>query len=312
MAQEDKNNPNLELHLTIGQPGMLYVILDNRVGTNLRTQTATPNPAAAGMIWMLQMGFVDTGMDVTVDENANGSNNNYSSVFAVPVTPGEVVLRAQYDRFTGGPSDRNMYGVAATPRGLKATMPVPANGAQMVVAPVLRWTPGANAAFHNVYLGTTPQLGPADLVGSQLGIPMFQCPQALVPGVTYYWRVDEVEADLVTVIPGDVWSFTTALATAYDPVPPDGTSHVDWALGVLTWKAGKNAVAHDLYFAKDRVAVDRGTRSAFGGTVFLPRWVLPMLDPNTTYYWRVDEVTPDGVREPGFVWSFTTLPIMQK
>ena len=117
MAQEDKNNPNLELHLTIGQPGMLYVILDNRVGTNLRTQTATPNPAAAGMIWMLQMGFVDTGMDVTVDENANGSNNNYSSVFAVPVTPGEVVLRAQYDRFTGGPSDRNMYGVAATPTG---------------------------------------------------------------------------------------------------------------------------------------------------------------------------------------------------
>ena len=114
----------------------------------------------------------------------------------------------------------------------------------------------------------------------------------------------------MTVIPGDVWSFTTALATAYDPVPPDGISHVDWALGALTWKAGKNAVAHDLYFAKDRVAVDRGIRSAFGETVFLTRWVLPMLDPNTTYYWRVDEVAPDGVREPGFVWSFTTMPIV--
>jgi hypothetical protein len=309
-AQEDKNNPNLELHLTIGQPGTLYVILDNRVGTNLRTQTATPNPAAAGMIWMLQMGFVDTGMDITVDENANGSNDNYSSVFAIPVTPGEVVLRAQYDRFTGGPSDRNMYGVAATPIGLEATRPMPANGAQMVLLPMLTWTPGASAAFHNVYLGTTPQLGPADLVGFQLAVPIFHWTRDLVPGVTYYWRVDEIEADRTTMIQGDVWSFTTALATAYDPVPADGAAYLDRTLGSLTWKAGQGAVAHDLYFAKDRVAVDRGTRSAFGGTVFLTRWILPMLDPNTTYYWRVDEVAPDGVREPGFVWSFTTLPII--
>jgi hypothetical protein len=32
----------------------------------------------------------------------------------------------------------------------------------------------------------------------------------LVPGVTYYWRIDEVEADGVTIHKGDVWSFTVA------------------------------------------------------------------------------------------------------
>jgi hypothetical protein len=28
--------------------------------------------------------------------------------------------------------------------------------------------------------------------------------------VTYYWRIDEVEADGVTIHKGDVWSFTVA------------------------------------------------------------------------------------------------------
>ena len=28
----------------------------------------------------------------------------------------------------------------------------------------------------------------------------------LIPGATYYWRVDEVEADGTTIHTGDVWS----------------------------------------------------------------------------------------------------------
>ena len=98
MAMEDKDNPNLELHITIGQPGTLYLILDSRVGTNLRSPTATPNPLMAGMGWVMVMGFADTGLDMAVDELADGTIDNYYSVFSIPVTPGEVILRAQNDR----------------------------------------------------------------------------------------------------------------------------------------------------------------------------------------------------------------------
>jgi hypothetical protein len=163
MAMEDKDNPNLELHINIGQPGTLYIILDNRVGTSIRSPTATPNPTAAGMTWMPAMGFTDTGLDMAVDELNDGTIDNYYSVFSIPVKPGEVILRAQNDRLN--PRDRNMYGVAAVGGIGKATKPVPANGAQMVVTSQLTWTAGAMAAFHNVYLGTTPELGPTNLVG---------------------------------------------------------------------------------------------------------------------------------------------------
>ena len=95
MAMEDKDNPNLELHLKIGQPGTLYLILDNRVGTNLRSPTATPTPLMAGMAWVTVMGFADTGLDMAVDELADGTIDNYYSVFSIPVAPGEVILRAQ-------------------------------------------------------------------------------------------------------------------------------------------------------------------------------------------------------------------------
>ena len=293
MAMEDKDNPNLELHITIGQPGTLYLILDNRVGTNLRSPTATPNPLMAGMGWVTVMGFADTGLDMAVDELADGTIDNYYSVFSIPVTPGEVILRAQNDRLYA--RDRNMYGVAATSAIGKASNPTPANGQQMVVETQLAWAPGAMAVMHNVYLGTTPRLGPADLVGPQLHTAVFDCAQVLTPGVTYYWRVDEIGADTVTIVTGDVWSFTTASVIAFDPVPMDGTAAVDPGL-TLSWKAAPDAVGHDLYLGKDKAAVERGDPSTFQGTVSATTWTPAALEPGTTYFWRIDEVAADGAK----------------
>ena len=308
-ANDDKNSPNLELHLTIGQPGTLYVILDNRVGTNVRSQDATPNPTAAGMVWMTALGFTDTGMDMALDENANATIDNYYSVFSIPVTPGVAVLKAQYDRFAGGPQDRNMYGVAATAGYGKATNPVPADGDPAVVALVLQWTPGANAAFHNVYLGTSPQLGTADLVALQLHTPVFHGSQPPTPGVMYYWRVDEVAPNGTIVTTGDVWSFRAASTAAYDPVPPDGATWVDSSAS-LSWKAGKDAISHEVYFGTDRAAVLGGTPETLRDTLDSTSLQLSALKPNTTFFWRVDEVAADGTRKTGTVWSFTTSPVI--
>jgi hypothetical protein len=309
MSNEDKNNPVFELHLTIGEPGTLYLILDSRVGTNIRSPTAVANPAAAGMAWMILMGFTDTGLRTTLDENADRTIDNYCSIFSVPVVPGEVVLLAQNDLSSGNAYERNMYGVAVTSAPARATHPVPVSGEQAAVASVLQWTPGAMAAFHNVYLSTNPQFRPADLVGALSAAPVLRLPQdAMVPNSTYYWRVDEVAADMATVTKGDVWSFRTG--SVFDPTPTDGTQWVD-PHSALSWTAYQGTTAHDLYFGADRAAVERGAASVFRGALSGTSWRLPTLKAGATYFWRVDAVMSDGARRIGPLWSFGMSPVIE-
>jgi len=216
--------------------------------------------------------------------NAEGTIDNCDSISSKHVTPG----------------------VAAAAARVKATNPVPADGEQAVVLPLLQWTAGVTAVFHNVYLGTGPQLGEADLVSPRSWMPLCYLIQGLASDVTYYWRVDEVEADLATVHTGDVWSFRTAPATAFDPIPADGAKWVDpnTALG---WRAGKDAIAHDVYFGTDRAAVASAAAGTFQKTSYLRTWQPPVLTPATTYYWKIDEVAADGTKKAGQIWSFTVL-----
>ncbi|MBN2129903.1 MAG: hypothetical protein JW741_10420 [Sedimentisphaerales bacterium] len=85
--------------------------------------------------------------------------------------------------------------------------PVPVDGAQGVSPSVLRWQAGRTAAYHDVYFGLYPNLSIRAFVGRQEATE-YTIPFVLDPGTTYYWRVDEVEADGTTVYPGEVWSFT--------------------------------------------------------------------------------------------------------
>src|SRR5512138_1905725 len=91
----------------------------------------------------------------------------------------------------------------------KASNPNPADGTGDVAMPLFRWTAGSTALFHDVYLGKTPELGAGQLVGPRQVLAMLYYAPGLEPGVRYYWRVDEIEKDGVTVIEGDVWSFWT-------------------------------------------------------------------------------------------------------
>ena len=58
------------------------------------------------------------------------------------------------------------------------------------------------------------------------GFVGYPFPDGLVPGTTYYWRIDEVEADGVTKHKGDVWSFLVPPKTGYNPVPADGAEFI--------------------------------------------------------------------------------------
>ncbi len=190
-----------------------------------------------------------------------------------------------------------------------ASGPNPANGALAVTAPLFQWAPGDGARFHDVYVGTTPDLGPANLAQPRSPLAMFWYTQPLTPGTTYYWRVDEIEADGVTVHTGDVWSFTTQALTAYHPDPADGATDVA-PVPTLVWLPGQAAVQHHLYFSDNPEAVRQGTAAADKGELKDPSFAPGELQTLATYYWRVDEVVAGGAPRVGAVWSFTTcLPI---
>jgi hypothetical protein len=195
------------------------------------------------------------------------------------------------------------------PWRLKAKSPDPANGTVGVQMPLLRWSAGEGAVFHNVYVGTTPELGQTELAGPRGVLAMFFYPLPLLPGTTYYWRVDEVETDGATVHPGDVWSFVTQDVKAYHPTPVDKASIVSLD-PTLTWLPGLAATQHHIYFGDSNEAVAQGAADADKGMIADANFVPGTLEPLTTYFWRVDETVAGGAIKTGPVWSFTTpLPV---
>ncbi len=198
-----------------------------------------------------------------------------------------------------------LFGFHPAPR-VKAWGPSPADGAQGVTSQLFQWKSGVTAVLHDVYVGTTPELTEADLVSRRAPGTIIWYAPGLTPGVTYFWRVDEIEADLTTVHTGDVWSFTAAPLTAYNPQPYDKARWVD-PNADLSWTAGLNAIIHELYFGTDEATVLAGTGGTFksrqGGLTFDPG----PLPADTTHFWRVDEIDASTNVRTGPLWSFTTL-----
>jgi len=201
-----------------------------------------------------------------------------------------------------------VVGVCGVSWGQKAGNPVPADGATDVVSQVLQWTAGSGAARHNVYLGTTPDLGPADLVAAKYPNTGYWHVPGVVPGTTYYWRIDEIQKDGVTIVTGDVWTFTAQPFTAFKPDPADGSNTAPVGPN-LRWLEGQLALSHHVYFGDSFAAVEAGAEETDKGVVDDPNYAPGELVPLSSYFWRVDEITPDEV-VTGSVWSFTTvLPV---
>jgi len=197
---------------------------------------------------------------------------------------------------------------------VKAYDPIPADGALYPDTwATLAWSAGETAVSHDVYFGESfddVNDSAADTSqGNQpstffvVGFPGFAYPDGLVPGTTYYWRIDEVEADGTTKHKGDIWRFTVPSRKAHDPVPADGAEFVRPEDVTLRWAGGLNAKLHHVYFGDDFDVVSNATGGLpQTGTTYSPG----PLAMNTTYYWRVDEF--DGTTlHTGDVWSFTTL-----
>ena len=97
----------------------------------------------------------------------------------------------------------------------------------------LSWMSGDFAVSHDVYIGRSfddVDSGAGDTFrGNQtatsflVGLPGDLYPGGLVPGTTYYWRVDEFDGAVTHR--GDVWSFTAVPADASEPPSTVSTFH---------------------------------------------------------------------------------------
>ena len=196
-----------------------------------------------------------------------------------------------------------------------ANDPFPANGAIYEDTwATMTWTAGAEADSHDVYmsenLADVQNSTPEAFRGNQginalyfvVGFTGFPYPDGLVPGTTYYWRIDEIDdANPDNPWVGDIWSFTVPPMIAWKPNPPNTSKYIDLNAD-LSWNPGWGAKLHTVYFGDNFDDVN----SASGNTDQIDlSYALDPLELNKTYYWRVDE--SDGRQVYiGNVWSFTT------
>jgi parallel beta-helix repeat protein len=157
-------------------------------------QVTLASPTKSRIVYnaSLDVNTVDLGPDRYCDMQGNG-------------VPGRLTLQPFESKV--------LIAVVAAVVPRQAANPVPPDGGQTGVLPVLQWTPAAEAAFHNVYVGADRNAVEAANVTSTLyrgrqteaRLPL----HGLVPpGSRCFWRVDEVEADGTTIHKGVVWTCT--------------------------------------------------------------------------------------------------------
>jgi hypothetical protein len=93
--------------------------------------------------------------------------------------------------------------------------------------------------------------------------------------------------------------------SARKPSPDSGAADVDPEV-TLTWRAGREATAHNLYLSTNDQTVIDGTAPVVSVTD--ASYSASALDLGSTYYWRVDEVNEAETTTiwQGDVWDFTT------
>jgi hypothetical protein len=177
----------------------------------------------------------------------------------------------------------------------------------------LSWRPGDFAQTHDVYFGESFDdvndgvegtfLGNQSLNFIVVGFPGFACPDGLVPGTTYYWRIDEVNnIEPNSPWKGPVWSFSVPPKTAYFPNPADGAHSIDVNVE-LSWTVGFGAKLHTVYFGDNFDEVNDAKGGNTQGTAIHTPGPLELAK---TYFWRVDEFDVVETHK-GDIWSFTTV-----
>jgi hypothetical protein len=280
--------------------------LRNRTTTNAVTKWSPEHYPTAGV--KVQTSDIAAVIQELIDQDGWASGNALAIIISDDPDNPSVGLRT----VVSSTGDRG--GVLHIEYSSKfALLPDPADGSiYRDTWASLGWSPGETAASSDVYfsdnLADVQAGAEAAFQGNQsaaffvVGFPGMPFPDGLVPGTTYYWRVDSIEADGTTKYEGNVWSFTITPKTAYAPEPADAAELVDLNV-VLKWQPGFGAILHAVYFGDNFDDVNNAAGGLPQGNMSYNPGELTMAK---TYYWRVDELEPPFTHK-GDVWSFTTI-----
>ncbi|KPK72363.1 MAG: hypothetical protein AMJ79_15755, partial [Phycisphaerae bacterium SM23_30] len=236
--------------------------------------------------------------EIQLEFYENGGSAVCQLLWSTPTMPRETI-QSQY-LWVGGDRPEPRY-------------PNPADGAVIQSTWVgLSWSPGDYGISHSIYIGENRdevQAGTGDTFRANqtdtdyaVGFTGYPYPDGVVKGTTYYWRIEDVEADGTTTHSGPVWSFTIAPKTAYDPDPADSAESVDPNNVVLRWTPGFDAILHTVFFGDDYNTVNDAVAGALQGIATHKPGPLEL---GKTYYWRVDEFHGTETVK-GEIWSFST------
>jgi len=165
------------------------------------------------------------------------------------------------------------------------------------------WLDGRLVIDDWVDRGTTDSIYNVDLVAGQyymIQMEYYENGGGAVAQLS--WQSDTLSRQIIS----QGWLQLPLRATGPSPAHLDPAANQS---AMLTWIAGDDATAHDVYFGTDADAVanaDTATAGIYRGQQAADATSLNpgALTWGQTYYWRVDEVNPDGVL-PGALWSFT-------
>ncbi len=130
IANNNRDNATYGLDIAIAEMSLVYLLIDNRLGDG---DAATPPDFTTRMTWVAQQGWIPFSLngnhlgnsafpdEVGIDEGADGTINNWNSVYTKLVGPGTLTL----NEF--GEGGRNMYGVVV------AAIPEPGLGSLMLL-----------------------------------------------------------------------------------------------------------------------------------------------------------------------------------
>ncbi len=114
-GNDNRDNASYRLDITLNSPSIVYLLIDNRLGD--ANAANPPTFDATHMKWVVDMGFTPTtrGLnrfantgapdEVPIDEGADGTVNQYYSVYAKEVPAGTLTI------FQADNAGQNMYGV---------------------------------------------------------------------------------------------------------------------------------------------------------------------------------------------------------
>ncbi|MHC4645874.1 MAG: LamG domain-containing protein, partial [Planctomycetota bacterium] len=180
-------------------------------------------------------------------------------------------------------------------------------------AVVLGWTAGVNADQHDVYVGTdyddikNATTSDAAVYKGRQAAATYDASSlmSLQGGVTYYWRIDEVDlGPPEEIVKGkSVWQFGINDGNAFDPDPAHNETAVPLDV-TLTWSAGCSAQSHRVFFGTDEDQVSNMVDPCATRTLGNESYSPGTLGYSTFYYWRIDEVGPVAEVWKGSVWKF--------